>query len=1018
VSRLQLYLLGAPRFEHDGHPVELTVAKAIALLGYLAVSATPPLRDRLLALLWPDSAPEAARKNLRNALWTIRKALGEDAVVSDDQQLALDAAVWTDVREISDFIPRGLSLVGSEISDRDESAIELYRGPFLDGLQLDDAPDFEIWLTGERERFAQLYLRALTALVAAYQAQGDWQNVIAAATRALNQDNLQEPMYRALMEAHARLGERAQALREYDTLRATLSRELGVEPLAETDALRRAILAGAYDQPSAPAHEPAPRRARVTPTVQAPRPFVGRDAERAALDAEWRAAAARHARVVLLSGELGIGKSRLWQEWSAALGPQVRVLETRCLESTQGLPLAPLTELFRSDALEHCLASPHSPLAPVWLTEVARLVPEIHSLVPNLPTASAELPPEEERRRLFEAFTQALLALGANPLALFLDDLHWADPTTLDWLDYFVHRLQDRPVLVVAALRPEDAPAPLARLQARWAREGLARRINLTRLTAEESIALAAALGVDPTIAQRVQLQSAGNPYFLIELIRALPSENVPPVLAELVRARVNRLPDGARQVLQAAAVLEPDFDFGTLRRTSGRGEEETLDALDALLSTGVLEERAEAYAFSHPLVCKVVRGELSGARRAFLHHRAAQALELTYAGRLAPVAGRIAEHYAQSMVYHSQNGDSGRAAYFAEMAAEHALRLAAPAEAVAFYRQALALEPTPAREFGLGQALLRQGDIAEVRTVLERAMRGFESSGDRPRAGRASLRIAETFFASARFAEGQAWIEKGLNYLDQANDVESHALAHLLLGSSGASAETEQHLRSAARHAQESDLFELGARSHFVLGNLLAERGDLAAALESYRAAVALAEKAGDEFQQALALNNLAYHSLLAGDLTAAHQYVEAGLALADQRALRIPLQNLYSTRGEIALAEHQWRDAEEWFERGLAEAERNANAREIANARANLGLTARGQGDLDAALVLLDSARESAARLTDQHLQIKIDLLLVELYLQRGERTAASEALRRAEAALQTSPRRLWQEWAARLR
>ena len=1005
MSRLKLYLFGAPHFEHEAQSVELSSTKAIALLGYLALGATPQPRERLLGLLWPDSPSEAARKNLRNTLWTIRKSLGDDAVVSDDQQLGLDEMAWVDARQLEKHAK-------DQGSADSEFPIDLYRGPFLDGLALDDAPDFEIWLTGERERLAQLYLRALAELVTSSQTRGDWHEVIRLANRALGQDNLQEPMYRALMEAHARMGERAESLRQYDTLHTTLERELSVEPLRETEALREAILSGEYDRPAAPARGVTPRRERPSlDTLKARTPFVGREEERAALDSELRAAAEGRARVVVLTGELGIGKSRLWQEWSATVDSGTTILETHCLESTQALPLAPLTELFRSVALGQCLRARNSPLAPLWMAEIVRLVPEIGAQFPDLPAPSAGLPLEEERRRLFEAFTQALLALGPHPFVLFVDDLHWADPTTLDWLDYFLHRMNDRAALVAAALRPEDAPATVVRLVARWGREGLVRRINLARLSAEESVALAAALGVDPTIAQRVQLQSAGNPYFLIELIRALPAENVPPVLTELVRARLDRLPDAALQVLQAAAVLEPDFDFATVRRTSGRGEEETLDALDALSNAGVLEERGETYAFSHPLVGEVARAELSGARRRFLHRRAAQALEVTHAGRLPSVAGRIGAHYLQA-------GDAARAASFAEMAAEHALSLAAPAEAVAFYRQALELEPTPPREFGLGQALLRQGEIVEARAALEKAISGFEATGDPRRAGRASLDLAETFFAAGRFGEGQTWIEKGLIDLRKTEDVESHTLAHLLLGSTREPVEAEKHLREASRHASESDLFEIGARSSFFLGNLLAERGELEAALSAYRRAMEFAEKAGDEFQQTLALNNLAYHSLLAGDLPSAHQYIEAGLALAEQRALRVPFQHLYSTRGEIALAEEKWSDAEDWFKRGMGEAERNGNAREIINARANLGLAAQGKGSADVAVMLLESARESATPLEDRHLQIKIGLELAELYLRRGERKAAREALRRAETLLQERPRRLLEEWARRLR
>ena len=183
------------------------------------------------------------------------------------------------------------------------------------------------------------------------------------------------------MEAHARLGERGEALRQYDLLRAVLARELGVAPLPETEALRMAILGGTFDRsaPVEPADEarraPAAALAR-RPGVAAPR-FVGRKAELATLDAALAAAVAGNARVVLLTGDVGLGKSRLWREWSAALPGGCVALEARCLEATQALPFAPLVELFGSHAGNQRLFRPGSPVAGVWLAEVARLLPAL-----------------------------------------------------------------------------------------------------------------------------------------------------------------------------------------------------------------------------------------------------------------------------------------------------------------------------------------------------------------------------------------------------------------------------------------------------------------------------------------------------------------------------------------------------------------------------------------------------------------------------------------------------------------
>jgi DNA-binding SARP family transcriptional activator/predicted ATPase len=1019
----KLFFLGAPKFELGKKSVELASAKSVALLAFLATQHEPPTRGRVLSLLWAESAEDAARKNLRNALWAIRKALGDAVIVSDDDKLALGDAVWSDVREFEEIKDWRLEIApdrAQSLISSLQSLISFYRAPFLDGLALADAPEFEIWLTTERERLAQQFLRAMNALVEAQRATADWRAVIATAHRALAHDNLQEPLYRALMHAHAQLGERAEALREYDHARVTLEHELGVAPLPETEELRAAIVRGDIAPPTPRA--PKPKRAETKMRA----PYIGRRAELSALDNELRAASRGAARVALISGEVGIGKSRLWQEWShstlrvsgtersGVASKDALILQARCLDATHALPFAPLTQLFNHPALAREIFSKPSPVASVWLSAVARLVPQIRTTLPDLP-ALAPLPADEERLHIFEALAQCLLATRARPLVLFIDDLHWADRSTLDWLGFITHRLRDQALLLVGAYRPEDAPAPLTHLVANWSREGIARRIALSRLTSAESAALVSLLGGDPGIAERAQQQSAGNPYFLIELARAAPGD-VPPALSELIRARLARLDETARQVAQAAAVLESDFDFHALKRASGRGEEETLDALDALNRANILIEHASRYDFAHPLVGAIVRDELSGARRAFLHRRAADALEAIHARDLSPIAARLSAHYENA-------GDKSRAAQSAERAAEHARAVAAPIEAIQFYQRALALEPTPARQMRLGEILSGQGELESARQVIHAAIAGFEERADERGAARACLALAQTFLGQARQDDVTHWVERALRFVNMEREPRLHAQAHFLLGASRRQStqsldEAEKHLSEAVRLIDENHFADMASAYHLELGNLLAERGDLSGAIAAFRDTIALAEKFGDTLRQTLGLNNAAYHSLLANDLSSARQLVESGLQVAEACGLRMPLQFLYSTRGEIARAEKNWDEAEQWFQRGLAEAERSGNATHSANLRANLGLVARGKGDLDSALVLLEQARQASEKFPAPHLQTQIDLWLAEVFRARGERAAFEEALARAETRLAHTNRAQLIAWARRLR
>jgi|GEM_PF-258187 len=1000
-AALRIYLLGSPYVTHVDQQMSLPGPKALALLAYFALAHMPPTREQLLALLWPESPSAAARKNLRNTLWAIRQTLGHDVVEQVGARLALRSTVWIDAVQ---FEQQSMQTANAHLPvDREahlralKAALALYRGPFLDGLVLTNAPDLELWLTTERERFEQRYLRLLRARVEAHRQAQHWGEVVAVAEQALQHDPLQEPLYRALMEAHTHMGDRVTALRHYADLHALLDRELGVEPLSATDAVRDAVLRGTLQPPlTIPKHSPSDERVANGPASLPP--FIGRQDEQAALDAALREVMGGQTRVVLIRGELGIGKTRLWHAWAARLPPEIHVLETGCLDTMQSLPFAPLIALLRSPESLERLGAVTTPIPSIWLAEIGRLVPELRLRRPDLP-APMTLPAAEERRRVFEALLVCLQALGSVPLILFLDDLHWADQTTLEWLSYLVERLRDQALLLVVAYRPEDITAALAHRIASWTREGRAQRLHLGRFTPTESAALIDALAGDPTRTADLHEQSAGNPYLLSELVRGTP-DNIPTALIDVVHARLERLPDSARQVVQAAVVQVPDIDIATLRRTSGRSEEETVDALDILIQANVLIEADGQYAFAHPLVATVVRESLSTARRTMLHRRAAQALETIHAQRLASIAGRLAVHYQQA-------GDQLRGAHYLELAAEHALSLAAPVEAAAFYRQALNLERTWGGQMGLGRALVWQGDLVQARAAFEAAVHTAQAQADRRGAAQACIAIARTYFPATHPVDVEGWVQRALSEIGPDDDPEVQIGALLLLGTvrldTGQSLlEAEDHIQEAVRLSQGYARSDLLASSHFVRGKLLAQRGDLEGAVAAFRESSTLAHLAGDPWQEVLGYNNAAYHALLLGDLQAARTQIDAGLAVLEAHALHGPRQWLYSTRGEIALAEQQWDEAETWFRNGLAIAEQDDNRVQTVNYHANLALVARGRGELDAARHLLQTAHSTVLQLQAPELRTQIELWLAEVYHQQGNLALAREILARVMAGL----------------
>jgi DNA-binding SARP family transcriptional activator len=976
----QIFLLGQSRILHQGQAVVFPALKAFALLAYLAVQRVPQSRDHLLALFWPESPTTAARKNLRNTLWQIRSLLGSESIL-DQQTLALDPSIWVDVQT---FEQRAQETVTSA------TLHELYGGPLLAGFALDDAADFEVWLTTERERLARVYIQAITAQIAADRAHGNWQAIVAAAHQALPHDPLNEALYRALMEGYARLGQRSEALHQYDLLRDTLERELKLAPLPESEALRQLILVGEIQAPPAP----ATACFRTRPDRPALFPFVGRERELTLLREELQRVGQGQVRAVVITGELGIGKTWLWQQWLDQADRDLLVLEAHCLPTTQSIPFAPLLKLFLS-------RPPHAPegAPPLWVTELKRLLASHQPpSTPFVPTALT--PPQiEERHRIFEAFVHVVRMLAEQPVVLWIDDIQWADQSTIEWLAYLAAQLRTAPLLIVTAYRREEASAPLVRLMAEWGRAQVMRRIELERFTYDEARKVVEALGANSKHIDEWYAQCAGNPYYLTELIRTQPG-TFPTALVDIVRARIETLPETARRLLQAAVVLEPEIDFQALQRTAGRAEEETLDALDALLASDILYEKEASYRFSQPFVALIVRDSISAARRSVLHRRAAEAIETLHIEQLPQVAGQLASHYAAA-------GDPQRSAQFADLAADHALSLAALSEAIHFYQHALAVRPTATRYINLGQVFARQGATNLAREAFAAGLALAETEQQVSQIMTACLGIAITYLMDGTGEQVVAWAKRSLGVLSETIEPALQARSYFLLGAGLSQLEqqlddAEQYLTTAGQIAEAHGVADMIGATQFELGNLLARRGNLSGAVKAFQRAVDLAACGTDIWPAVLAHNNAAYHAMLAGDNATAHTHVEHGLRLAEEHELDVPKQWLYSTKGEIALAEQRWDDAEQWLTMGLPWAQRFNNQAQIATYQANLGLVARGRGDLDSAVLQIEQARELVSTLHTPHLQIQIDLWLTELYHERGEATAARSALERAEQRL----------------
>src|SRR5262245_17228007 len=263
MAHLKLYVLGQPRLECDGAPLDLNLRKALALLGYLAVSGQPHSRDALATLLWPESDQRESRGRLRRTLHRLTQAIGDDVLDSELETIRLNshADLWLDSAAFRRHMMAGLAAAPEDVFAPKRlghltAAVELYQDDFLAGFTLPDSPTFDEWQFFQRESLRQLYGQVLEQLVQAYRSQQAWDAAIAYARRWLALDGLHEPAHRALMRLYAWAGRHAAALRQYQECARILDAELGVAPEEETTALHEAIRTRQLVPPAVANHEP------------------------------------------------------------------------------------------------------------------------------------------------------------------------------------------------------------------------------------------------------------------------------------------------------------------------------------------------------------------------------------------------------------------------------------------------------------------------------------------------------------------------------------------------------------------------------------------------------------------------------------------------------------------------------------------------------------------------------------------------------------------------------------------
>jgi len=774
--------------------------------------------------------------------------------------------------------------------------------------------------------------------------------------------------------------------------------------------------------------------------------MVGRDRERRVLRRLWARAAEGRGGLVTVIGETGVGKTRLVRDFVDFVNLQgAPVLEGQSFEEPAGFAYQPFREAVASFLQEppEGVAGRVKSIPRAYQRELYNVIPELAAF--GFDTAPFyELGPEQARLRLFVGFRYLLTALAAEaPVALLLEDIHWAEEGSLALLRFLLNGLATEKVLVVATYRPEEiaerrerSPALSAALRAviqdrhvetlkleRLDRDGVAEMIRLIFRVPE----------VAPSFVAFVYRETEGNPLFVEETLKSfyedglsprkfavegapIPSDyDVPGTVRGIIQRRLSRLDERTLRVLEAAAVIGDEFAAEGIRAAVSINEGYLADILGGCAEHELVVPAAgvgDTYRFAHGKIRDEVYRQIGRRRRKRLHQNVGRYLEERFRGGDLNVVADLSWHafvgemWEKVLVFARLAGDHAWAAYEAPEALKHYDRMAVAASKVGKggFGDELIRRELVELNTRRGEIYVARGEFADAAAVLEKAKAAAEEIGDRRGLAKAMNLAGRAYGGIGNEKRALSNLHAALTIFKQ---LDATAYIARVLFNLGEHQRRNFDLVKAMSyfHMAEAIAEKGGDKSLLMMvsdgiGSIALARGDLRGATQYCRRALQLARATGDRSGEAGTQANLGVALFRAGKHKEAVRHFEEAIAAARVLGNR-PVTAFILTRWGVA--KYYGDDlaaATDFFERALAIAQETGHRRLEAATRYNLGLALMRRANFGAAVAELRGALRLARGAEDTYLQYMGQLALAAAQAEAGRIASAKQYLLQAEA------------------